>query len=130
MALLAAAKPLLAANSGSVWAQVESTIRTRTADQCRLRYRELEDNQADLKTGPFSPAEEQHILQLLKQHGRQFKVIGEALQPQRAGSDVQKHCRSGAFAPQANLACPPVERGGYKKQGARQVRHSSHAIRS
>jgi len=96
-ALDAALRAAVAAVGQGTWSDVAARVEEgRLAQQCQNRWVLLQEQDADLKTGPFTEDEDQQILQLLATHGRKWEVI--AAQLGRAATQVNNHCKNGPFS--------------------------------
>ena len=95
-ALDAALRAAVAAVGQGTWSDVATRVEGRSAEQCYNRWILLKEQDADLKTGPFTEAEEEKILQLLETHGRKWGDIAKELG--RAATQVNNHCKKGPFS--------------------------------
>ena len=95
-ALDAALRAAVAAVGQGTWSDVATHVEGRSWLQCYNRWIFLQEQDADLKTGPFTEAEDEKILQLLETHGRKWGDIAKELG--RGAKQVQNRCTSGPFS--------------------------------
>ena len=92
----AALRAAMTAVGQGTWSDVAAHVEGRSDTQCMNRWIFLQERDADLKTGPFTEAEDKQILRLLATHGRKWGDIAKELG--RGAKQVQNHCTSGPFS--------------------------------
>ena len=88
-ALDAALRAAVAAVGQGTWSDVAAHVEGRSDQQCKDRWKFLQEQDTDLKTGPFTEDEDKQILQLLATHGRKWAEIAPPLG--RGAKQVQNH---------------------------------------